>query len=241
MKKRKLLLALGIVTMLTLPTIQVHATDVDIDTEERNTNVEVEEENPDVEVEEKDPDVEVADTETETRLGRNNITWTDPSNGIRYSYNTISLRGSAVGYNGGPRHQLTVPPTIRRNTQTITIDTIGQDAFRDAQIGSFELPNTLTTIGPRAFMSNRALQSIVIPNSVRTIGDHAFLNCSLLSTVNLGGVTSIGQGSFLDCNIANLTISHGVTHIGHSAFENNRLTSLIIPSQLRVIEQYFCQ
>ena len=97
--------------MLTLPTIQVHATDVSIDTEERNSDVEVKEENP---------DVEVADTENETSLGRNNLTWTDRQ-GILYRYNATSLTGTVVGYNGGARDQLTVPPTIRINSQNITI------------------------------------------------------------------------------------------------------------------------
>jgi Leucine-rich repeat (LRR) protein len=235
MKKRKLLLALGIVTMLTLPTIQVHATDVDINTEEKNPDVKVEDKDPGVEVEEKDLDDEVADTENETSLGRNNLTWTDRE-GIRYSYNTSTLTGAVVGYTGGSRNQLTVPSTIRVSSRDITIIAINQDAFANAQIRSFDLPNTITTIGARAFINNSQLQSIVFPRSVNSIGDNAFTNCTLLSTVDLGAVTSIGAGSFFNCNIRNLTISRAVSHIGSSAFQDNSLTSFIIPDALRVIE-----
>jgi hypothetical protein len=235
MKTIKLLLALSIVTMPTLPTISVHATDVDINTEEKNPDVEVEEKNPDVEVEEKDPDDEVANTET--NLGRTNNLWTDSTN-ITYRYNTNTLTATVIRYIGSAT-QLTIPPTITVGNRTFVVNSIGTAAFEFSEVESYELPDTLLTIENRAFRSNSLLSQIVIPNSVTSIGNNAFENCTELRSVKLGNsLTTIGQYSFSNGNLINIEIPNSVQSIGEAAFYNNNLTSVTLPNSITSIERF---
>ena len=59
-----------------------------------------------------------------------------------------------------------------------------------------------------------------IPDSVTSIGDYAFYNCTGLTSVTIGaGVTSIGESAFEDCTgLTSVTIGEGVTSIGSYAF-----------------------
>ena len=61
---------------------------------------------------------------------------------------------------------------------------------------------------------------MTIPDSVTSIGDRAFSGCSRLASVTIpGSVTSIGSNAFFDCtSLTSVTISEGVTSIGHGAF-----------------------
>lgn len=95
------------------------------------------------------------------------------------------------------------------------------------------IPNTVTSIGDKAFQSCKGLTSITIPSSVTSIGSNAFNSCSGL-TGNLiigSGVTSIGSSAFNSCsNITSVTIPSSLTTIGNAAFTAcNRLAKVIIP------------
>lgn len=60
------------------------------------------------------------------------------------------------------------------------------------------IPNSVTSIGERAFYDCEGLTSINIPNSVTSIGDLAFRGCSNLMSPSIpNSVTSIGTSAFL--------------------------------------------
>jgi len=62
------------------------------------------------------------------------------------------------------------------------------------------IPNSVTSIGSRAFYECNSLTSIIIPNSVTSIGGSAFYDCSYLTSVTIGNnVTSIGNNAFYGC------------------------------------------
>ena len=66
---------------------------------------------------------------------------------------------------------------------------------------SFVIPDSVTSIGERAFEDCRTLTSIVIPDSVTSIGSYAFSGCrSLTSVVIADSVTSIGDWAFSNCS-----------------------------------------
>ena len=69
--------------------------------------------------------------------------------------------------------------------------------------GSYEIPNSVTTIGDYAFLlygNNKSLTSIMIPNSVKSIGKSAFRGCVGLVSVNIpSSVNRIGEGAFFGC------------------------------------------
>lgn len=63
------------------------------------------------------------------------------------------------------------------------------------------IPNSITTIGQRAFQSCLDMTNINIPNSVITISNFAFLGCTGLTSINLpNSVSSIRNYAFSNCS-----------------------------------------
>ena len=71
-----------------------------------------------------------------------------------------------------------------------------------------------------AFYRNSNITSVVIPDSVTNIGSAAFSGCTGLTSATIGnGVTSIGVYAFYNCtSLTSITIPDSVTSIGTSAF-----------------------
>ena len=57
---------------------------------------------------------------------------------------------------------------------------IGDFAFSGCKLTSITIPNSVTSIGKKAFLHCSDLEDIVIPNSVAYIGESAFANCDSL-------------------------------------------------------------
>ncbi len=103
---------------------------------------------------------------------------------------------------------------------------------------SIAIPNSVTTIGERAFEDCRNLTSITIPNSVTSIGDRTFYDCSRLTSITIpNSVMSIGSSAFYSCSsLTSITIPNSVTSIGEVAFHGcSGLTTLIIGSGINDI------
>ena len=83
-----------------------------------------------------------------------------------------------------------------------SVTSIGDRAFSYCgSLSSIELPSGLTSIGYRAFYYCSRLSSIELPTNLTSIGEDAFLNCSSLGSIELpSGVTSIGVGAFSGCS-----------------------------------------
>jgi len=100
------------------------------------------------------------------------------------------------------------------------------------------LPNTLITIGVRAFSNCSGLTGINIPNSVTTINSNAFYKCSSMTYVAIGSsVTTIGNSAFFECSkITSLSIPNSVTSIGTQAFYScTKLTDIYFGFGLNLI------
>ena len=71
-----------------------------------------------------------------------------------------------------------------------------------------EIPNTVITIGQRAFGLCSNIEICKIPDSVTTIGYGAFYNCRNLTNLWVGsGVTLIDNDAFRNCRIQNIYIT----------------------------------
>lgn len=101
------------------------------------------------------------------------------------------------------------------------------------------IPSTIdgqpvTGIGKKVF-KNKNIESIVIPDSVLWIGDSAFENCESLIEVSLSeSVKSIGYSVFSGCSsLKEITIPSKIKHLSESLFEDCvSLESVYLPSKL---------
>ena len=114
-----------------------------------------------------------------------------------------------------------------------SVVSIGDGAFSFCEsLKNIVLPNSITSIGFCVFQHCRSLKSLVIPDSVTSIDTLAFCFCSSLKSLVIpDSVTSIGDYAFSGCrSLKSLVISNSVTHIAVGAFLScTSLSSVVIP------------
>ena len=93
-------------------------------------------------------------------------------------------------------------------------------AYAEASGTTYNIPDSVTTIGNYAFFKCYSLTSMNIPDSVTTIGEYAFEECDSLTSVNIGNsVKTIGNYAFFYCkSLTSVNIPDSVTTIGIYAF-----------------------
>ena len=106
-----------------------------------------------------------------------------------------------------------------------TLTTIGNRAFAGTSLTTLTIPASVESIGSEAFTDVETLTSVTFNEGLKTIGANAFDGCSLLNTIALpNSLTSLGNNAFQyagrDAAAANgtLTIGTGLTEIPQGAF-----------------------
>ena len=86
---------------------------------------------------------------------------------------------------------------------------------------SIKIPDTVTSIGWRAFGGCERLKTVTLPNSLMSIGDEAFQGCYRLTEIEIpDSVTMIGKFAFSQCSaMESASIGSGVAMIGENAFD----------------------
>ena len=129
---------------------------------------------------------------------------------------------------------------ITKVTIPDSVTVIEKSAFENCVgITSVILGNATTKIGDRAFYDCKSLNSINIPETLVYLGDYAFRGCSnLQSDITIpDAVTNFLTGTFSRCSKLTLvTIGTGVPKIGAAAFYRSGITSIIIPGNVKSIE-----
>lgn len=105
---------------------------------------------------------------------------------------------------------------------------------------------SVTSIGNYAF-SNCSLESVTIPNSVKTIGERAFVECSSLTSAVIGsGVTTIGDYAFYGTNLKKTIWLTNTPPSGYSKasgkvnyVSNDQFTSLSNTVKYQFLSSYF--
>ena len=122
-------------------------------------------------------------------------------------------------------------------------------SFRNQEIESYIIPDSVTSIGDGAFGCCSSLSSLFIPNSVTSIGDGAFEGCSSLSSLVIpDSVVNIKGNPFylwkgkLECLSASFIYEDNVLfNMDKSKLISNRnqeAKSFIIPNGVMSIEKY---
>jgi len=90
------------------------------------------------------------------------------------------------------------------------------------KVGTYAIPNSVTTIDYDAFSFCANLMVVTIPDSVTTIGGSAFARCNNLASMTIpDSISTIDGGAFQWCaGLTNVTVGYGVTNIGQAAFES---------------------
>ena len=114
-----------------------------------------------------------------------------------------------------------------------SVTSIGGRAFSGCtRLTSVTIGDNVMWIGGSAFYNCNGLTSVTIPNSVMSIGSSAFSGCTNLTSITIpNSVTTIGEYAFQSCTgLTSVTIGNSVTSIGDRAFSGcDGLTSIIIP------------
>ena len=110
------------------------------------------------------------------------------------------------------------------------IITIEQNAFMNLDnIDSLTIPNSVVSIGERAFQAIYSLKTLILDSKLEVIGDYAFLYLqSLRELIIPDSVISIGKSAFANSHLEKVTISASVKEIKESAFNTSRNLNTVI-------------
>ena len=100
------------------------------------------------------------------------------------------------------------------------------------EVKDLVIPNSVTSIGSRAFYNCYGLTSVTIPNSVTSIGEYSFYACSGLTSVHINDIAAW-------CNIEFATVEFNPLVYAHHLFLNGQeVKDLIIPNTVTSIGEY---
>ena len=121
-----------------------------------------------------------------------------------YSNTMSAVAEYKFAYSLNPDNTLTITKYSGTNLNVVipsvingkTVTAIGNDAFDSRGLTSVVIPNSITSIGARAFRLTTKLTSIVIPNSVTRIGEAAFQGSSITSIILSNNLPEISANMF---------------------------------------------
>jgi hypothetical protein len=134
----------------------------------------------------------------------------------------------------GNKTIVNIPPRIRN----LPVTGIRGHGFREKNLISVTIPNSVTSIGNYTFRDNQ-LTNVIIPNSITSIGTGAFYNNQLTNVIIPNSVTSIGIYAFDSNQLTSVTVPNSVTSIRSDTFGNNPLTRIIIPADVTIVSDAF--
>ena len=176
---------------------------------------------------------------------------------IKYWVNTESRTAGVEGDGGkSASGDVVIPAIINYKDIPCVVTSIGYRAFKETNITSVRLPNTLKSIFSYAFYNCTNLSYINFPDSLKTIDSFAFYYCSNLRIPIIipDKVTNIGEHAFTACgmtsfstkicpysgfdkcnNLTEVVYREGITSIRGRINECRKLKTLIIPGTVEEI------
>lgn len=161
--------------------------------------------------------------------------------------NTLTIKGTGIIERYNPLGKF--KKLAKRLVIEDGITSIETAAFYGYDFMDVKLPNTLETIGRKAFGGCKNLNSITLPTSLKTLGEHVFDGCHALTEI------CVEDGNNAYCDVdgvlfskpdlalvqyptgkgGNYTVPENVTAINDSAFCNTEIESVTIEGSLQSI------
>ena len=143
---------------------------------------------------------------------KENTTPINPENPTDASYFTFNLssteRTAEINGYTGSYTDIVIPTKVTINGEEYTVTAIADQTFRNSNITTVSIPNTVTAIGTEAFRGCDRLTEINIPDKVTEIGGGLFNGCSSLTKVNIpSSVASIRGYAFTAAQALNRSSS----------------------------------
>lgn len=123
---------------------------------------------------------------------------------------------------------IVIPETVRYGGDDYTVTTVQSNAFKDNQITSISLPNTVSVMGDACFESCSKLVSATLPDGLTSLGGSSFSGCSKLESVDLPeGVTTLGSNCFYRCSsLTSVELPPALRSLATSVFTTVRRSKL---------------
>lgn len=92
------------------------------------------------------------------------------------------------------------------------------------------------------YLCRSDIKEFVVPDHINIIEESAFDACQSLHSISLPeNLSNIGEFAFSDCfSLNQINIPDNVHVIGRGAFMGSAITSLVLPSKLKVISAHLC-
>ncbi|MBQ3639812.1 MAG: leucine-rich repeat domain-containing protein, partial [Clostridia bacterium] len=104
---------------------------------------------------------------------------------------------------------------------------------------SIRLPDSMTTVGEKAFHGCVSLRSVYLPRGLQSIGERAFESCSLKSISFPYRMSRIGERAFANCTeLETVIMPEARSRIGAGVFAGCRsLSVLVVPEGLFLLRR----
>jgi hypothetical protein len=121
-----------------------------------------------------------------------------------------------------------------------TVETLGYAVFQECyDLASIIIPDSITYLGIATFNLCESLTEVILPDTITTIDDQVFGGCIGIESITIpDSVTSIGAGTFGYTSITEITLPVGIISIGADAFTGCPLTTITIPDDVTAISDF---
>lgn len=132
----------------------------------------------------------------------------------------------------GENERFTVEAGAVLDTQTNTMV-----AYLSCGEESFQVPEGVRVIAPRAFYGHQTLKSVTLPQSVEELGEEAFTECIKLEQIVLPeGLKAIAGQTFMGCvSLKEVKLPSTLLTIGDWAFAKGGLENIVVPEGVTAI------
>ncbi|MBP6021299.1 MAG: leucine-rich repeat domain-containing protein [Candidatus Methanomethylophilaceae archaeon] len=140
--------------------------------------------------------------------------------GMKYE---VTSKGPGKNYAAlvkGKDGAVVIPEFAKAGVIEYKVTEIKDSAFDLCDTVSVVMPDSIRTIGHKAFFSITELNSVIMSKGLNSIGSYAFSACNSLKSIDIPeGTTSIGDYAFESCSSLDLIkIPASLSSIGYAAF-----------------------